>query len=173
MSLKDRLTTPASGKYSPRIVHRPRIECVSRRILMFVITILLMTIDIAVAGTQSDLDESHTVPWAFRVELNQDRILSLKNLQSVKPKDISSHSPAWLAAMAAIDSEVAMIVNKLQKSHPRAEISSVTGRKNPGFTLRASDAEARSMAQEAVVKRVEGLGPADEVIENITMNPWE
>jgi len=45
--------------------------------------------------------------------------------------------------------------------------------KYPSFLLRGSDEEARAMAEEADVESVDSLGAADELIENVTMNPWE
>jgi len=75
--------------------------------------------------------------------------------------------------MATIDAEIAQIVTRLAKAHPQVQISSVTGKKNPSFLLRGSDEEARAMAGEADVESVESLGAADELIENVTMNPWE
>ena len=75
--------------------------------------------------------------------------------------------------MATIDAEIAQIVTNLAKAHPHVQISSVTGRNNPGFVLRGSDDEARAMADEADIESVESLGAADEVIQNVIMNPWE
>ena len=115
----------------------------------------------------------HRVPWAFRVELKRERIISFKRLDHIDPQEINTHSAKWLVAMAAIDAEIAKIVAKLAKAHPHVQISSVSGRNDPGFLLRGSDEEARAMADEADVESVESLGAADELIENVTMNPWE
>jgi hypothetical protein len=75
--------------------------------------------------------------------------------------------------MATVDAEIAQIVIRLGEAHPHVQISSVTGRNNPSFLLRGSDEEARAMADEADVESVESLGAPDELIENVTMNPWE
>ena len=134
---------------------------------------LLFSGAITKAGTVRGMDGPHRVPWAFRVELKRERIISFKRLEHIDSQEINSHSAKWLAAMATIDAEIAHIVTKLAKAHPRVQISSVTGRNNPGFLLRGSDEEARAMADEADIESVESLGAADEVIENVTMNPWE
>jgi hypothetical protein len=128
---------------------------------------------IANAGTVRGMDGPHSVPWAFRVELKRERIISFKRLEHIGPQEINTHSAKWLAAMAAIDAEIAQIVTKLAKAHPRVQISSVSGRNDPGFLLRGSDEEARAMADEADIESVESLGAADEVIENSTMNLWQ
>jgi hypothetical protein len=128
---------------------------------------------IANAGTVRGMDGPHSVPWAFRVELKRERIISFKKLKHIDSQEINTHSAKWLAAMATIDAEIALIVIKLAKAHPHVQISSVTGRNNPSFLLRGSDEEARAMADEADVESVESLGAADEVIENVTMNLWE
>ena len=125
------------------------------------------------AGTIRGMDGPHRVPWAFRVELKRERIISFKRLEHIGPEDINTHSAKWLAAMATIDAEIAQIVTKLARVHPHVQISSVTGRNNPSFLLRGSDEEARAMADEADIESVESLGAADEVIENATMNLWE
>jgi hypothetical protein len=119
------------------------------------------------------MDGPHSVPWAFRVELKRERIISFKRLEHIGPEEINTHSAKWLAAIATIDSEIAYMVTRLAKAHPHVQISSVTGRNNPSFLLRGSDEEARAMADEADVESVESLGAADELIENVTMNPWE
>jgi hypothetical protein len=119
------------------------------------------------------MDGPHRVPWAFRVELKRERIISFKKLEHIGPENIKAHSAKWLAAMATIDAEIAKIVTRLAKAHPHVQISSVTGRNNPSFVLRGSDEEANAMADEADVESVESLGAADELIENATMNLWE
>ena len=128
---------------------------------------------IASAGTVLGMDGPHRVPWAFRVELKRERIISFKKLEHIDSQEMNTHSAKWLAAMATIDAEIAQIVTKLAKAHPHVRISSVSGRNDPGFLLRGSDEEARAMADEADVESVESLGAADEVIENVTMNLWE
>ena len=128
---------------------------------------------IANAGTVRGMDGPHSVPWAFRVELKRERIISFRRLEHIGPEEINTHSAKWLAAMATIDAEIAQIVTRLAKAHPHVQISSVTGRNNPSFLLRGSDEEARAMADEADVESVESLGATDELIENVTMNPWE
>jgi hypothetical protein len=128
---------------------------------------------LANAGTVRGMEAPHRVPWAFRVELKRERIISFKRLEHIGPEEINTHSAKWLAAMATIDAEIAQIVTRLAEAHPHGQISSVTGRKNPSFLLRGSDEEARAMADEADVESVESLGAADELIENVTMNPWE
>jgi hypothetical protein len=128
---------------------------------------------VANAGTVRGMDGPHHVPWVFRVELKRERIISFKRLEQVGPEDINTHSAKWLAAMASIDAEIAQIITRLAKAHPHVRISSVTGRNNPSFLLRGSDEEARAMAEEADVESVESLGAADELLENVTMNPWE
>ena len=82
---------------------------------------------IANAGTVRGMDGPHRVPWAFRVELERERIISLNGLEHIGPEEINTHSAKWLAAMA----------------------------------------------DEVDVESVESLGAADELIENVTMNPWE
>jgi hypothetical protein len=125
------------------------------------------------AGTVRGMDGPHRVPWAFRVELKRERIMSFKRLEHIGPEEINTHSVKWLAVMATIDAEISQIVTRLAEAHPHVQISSVTGRNNPSFLLRGSDEEARAMADEADVESVESLGAADELIENVTMNPWE
>jgi hypothetical protein len=134
---------------------------------------LLLSGAVANASTVSGLDGPHRVPWAFRVELKRERIMSFKALDHIGSKDINTHSARWLAAMATIDAEIAQIVTRLAKAHPHVQISSVTGRSNPSFVLRGSDEEAKAMADEAYVESVESLGAANELIENSTMNLWE
>src|SRR3984957_4486026 len=128
---------------------------------------------IANAGTVRGMEGPHRVPWAFRVELKRERIISFKRLEHIGSQEINTHSAKWLAAMATIDAEIARIVTKLAKAHPHVQISSVTGRNNPSFLLRGSDQETRTSADETDVESVESLGAADELIENVTMNPWE
>ena len=135
--------------------------------------LLLFSGAIANAGTVHGMDGPHLVPWAFRVELKRERIISFKSLEHIGQEEINTHSAKWLAAMATIDAEIAQIVTKLAKAHPHVQISSVAGRNNPSFLLRGSDEEARAMADEADIESVESLGAADELIENVTMNPWE
>jgi hypothetical protein len=133
--------------------------------------VLLLGVEtIARGGTLRPVDEHHDVPWAFRVDLKREQLSSLRKLEQIDPKGVKAHSPEWLAVMAAMDAEIARVVAKLAKAHPHVRVSSVTGRKNPGFILRGSDKDARAMAAEP---NVESLGPADEVIENLTMDPWE
>jgi hypothetical protein len=134
---------------------------------------LFLSGGVANAGTVSGMDGPHRVPWAFRVELKRERIISFKKLEHIGPENIKAHSAKWLAAMATIDAEIAKIVTRLAKAHPHVQISSVTGRNNPSFVLRGSDEEANAMADEADVESVESLGAADELIENATMNLWE
>jgi len=64
---------------------------------------------IANAGTERGMDGPHRVPWAFRVELKRERIISFKRLEHIGPQEINTHSAKWLAAMAAIDAEIAQI----------------------------------------------------------------
>jgi hypothetical protein len=119
------------------------------------------------------MDGPHSVPWAFKVELKRERIISFKRLEHIDRDEMHTHSTKWLAAMANIDAEIAQIVTRLAKRHPLVRISSVTGRNDPSFLLRGSDEEARAMADEADVESVESIGAADELIENATMNLWE
>jgi hypothetical protein len=134
---------------------------------------LLVSGAVANAGTVRGMDGPHSVPWAFRVELKRERIISFKSLEHIGQEEINTHSAKWLAAMASIDAEIAQMVIRLAKAHPHVQISSVTGRNNPSFLLRGSDEDARAMAGEADVESVESLGTADEVIENSTMNLWQ
>jgi hypothetical protein len=113
---------------------------------------LLFSGAIASAGTVRGMDEPHRVPWAFRVELKRERIVSFKRLEHIDSQEINTHSARWLAAMATIDAEIAQIVTKLAKAHPHVQISSVSGRNDPGFLLRGSDEEARAMADEADIE---------------------
>jgi hypothetical protein len=128
---------------------------------------------IANAGTVRSMDGPYSVPWAFKVELKRERIISFKRLERIDRDEMHTHSTKWLAAMANIDAEIAQIVTRLAKRHPHVRISSVTGRNDPSFLLRGSDEEARAMADEADVESVESIGAADELIENATMNLWE
>lgn len=128
---------------------------------------------VANAGTVRGMDGPHSVPWAFRVELKRERIISFKRLEHIGQEEINIHSAKWLTAMASIDAEIAQMVIRLAKAHPHVRISSVTGRNNPSFLLRGSDEDARAMADEADVESVESLGTADEVIENSTMSLWQ
>lgn len=128
---------------------------------------------IANAGNVRGMDGPHSAPWAFRVELKRERIISFKRLEHISREEINTHSAKWLVTMASIDAEIAQMVTRLAKAYPHVQISSVAGRNNPSFLLRGSDEDARAMADEADIESVESLGAADEVIENSTMNLWQ
>ena len=135
---------------SPRCIYR-RMDLIFG---MFALPLFLSGA-IANAGTVSGMDEPHRVPWAFRVELKRERIMSSKKLDHIGSEDIKTHSAKWLAAMATIDAEIAQIVTRLTKAHPHVQISSVTGGNDPSFLLRGSDEQARAMADESDVDSVE------------------
>src|SRR6202051_2484297 len=85
---------------------------------------LLFSGAITNAGTVRGMDGLHRVPWAFRVELKRERIISFKRLEHIDPLEINTQSAKWLAAMATIDAEIAQIVTRLAKAHPHVQISS-------------------------------------------------
>jgi len=63
------------------------------------------------------------------------------------------------------DSEVAQIVSKLVQAHPHVKISAVMSHgQAPGFVLKASDDDAKAIANEDDVKEVD----ADVLLRNVT-----
>jgi hypothetical protein len=140
-------------------------------------TVLFLTMSYAAQTIPKDVNSSdeqnRNSLFAYRVELKRDHIASLNKLSLLDRQDIKSHSAKWLAAMAAIDAEIAKIVARLGHAHPHVQISSVTGRKSPSFIMRGSDEESKAMANEAAVESIENLGPANELIENIFQDIWE
>ena len=68
---------------SPRRFYR-RVDLVFR---VFALPLFLSGA-IASAGTVRGMDGPHRVPWAFRVELKRERIISFKGLEHIGPEDI-------------------------------------------------------------------------------------
>jgi hypothetical protein len=134
---------------------------------------MLYTAQASAKDVNSTDEKNRNVLFAYRVELKRDHIASVKKLSLLDRQDIKYHSAKWLAAMAAIDAEIAKIVARLGQAHPHVQISSVTGRKNPSFIMRGSDEESKAMANEAAVESIESLGPANELIENMFQDVWE
>lgn len=75
---------------------------------------------LANAGTVRSMDGPHSVPWAFRVELKRERIVSVRRLEHIGAEEIKSHSAKWLAAMASIDAEIARMITRLSKAPARS-----------------------------------------------------
>jgi hypothetical protein len=108
------------------------------------------------ARTVNGIDDPDRVPGAFIVLLKRDHILSLNNPVLTSANEIATKSAKWQAAKAAVDTEVAQMVGKLAKGHPDVRISSVLSEgKAPGFVLKASDEEAKAIANEDDVAEVD------------------
>jgi hypothetical protein len=64
-------------------------------------------------------------------------------------REVASRSTNWQAAKTAADAEVAQMVAKLRKAHPHVQISAVMSHgQAPGFVLKASDQDAKAIADE-------------------------
>jgi hypothetical protein len=76
-------------------------------------------------------------------------------------------SGSWIVVLKkeAADSEVAQIVSKLMRAHPQVKISAVLNHgQAPGFIMKASDEDAKAIANEDDVKEVD----ADILLRNVT-----
>jgi hypothetical protein len=110
----------------------------------------------AQAGTLKGMNDPDRIPGAFIVMLRRDRIVSLKNPVLADPHEKAVNSPKWQAAAAAVNTEVAQVVRKLAKAHPHVRIGAVMSEgTSPGFVLKASDEDARAMANEEDVAEVD------------------
>jgi hypothetical protein len=108
------------------------------------------------AGTLKGMNDPDRVPGAFIVMLKRDRIVSLKNPVLADPHEKAIRSPKWQAATAAVNTEVAQVVRKLAKAHPHVRVGAVMSEgSSPGFVLKASDEDARAMANEEDVAEVD------------------
>lgn len=129
---------------------------------------LLGVSNVARTGTVIGIDNPHRVRGEFIVELKREHILSLNNpTLTAGPKNLDS--PQWHAARAAVAAEIAQIVDKLTRAHPHVRISwSSTPEVVQTLNMKASDKDARSVADEPEVERVESLD-GDTVIRNTTL----
>lgn len=108
------------------------------------------------AGTLKGMNDPDRVPGAFIVMLKRERIVSLKNPVLADPHEKAIRSPKWQAAAAAVNTEVAQVVRRLAKAHPHARVGAVMSEgSSPGFVLKASDEDARAMANEDDVAEVD------------------
>jgi hypothetical protein len=127
----------------------------------------LLAVSHAHAGTVNGMDDPDRVPGEFIVVLKRDHIGSLKNPALTDAHEIAIKSAKWQAAKAAADTEVAQIVGKLAKPHPHVRISAVMSRgQAPGFVLKASDEDAKAIANEDDVAEID----ADIMLRNVTLS---
>ena len=126
---------------------------------------LLGVSNVARTGTVIGIENPHRVRGEFIVDLKREHILSLNNpALTGGPKNVAS--PEWQAARAAVSAEIRQIVEKLTKAHPHVRISwSSTPEVVQTLNMKASDKDARSVADEPEVERVESLD-GDTVIRN-------
>ncbi len=128
--------------------------------------LLLGTSSFVHAGTLKGMNDPNRVPGAFIVMLRRDHIVALGNPVLIDPHEKSIKSPKWQAATAAVDTEVAQMVRKLAKAHPHARVAAIMSEgMSPGFVLKASDEDARAMANEADVAEVD----ADMLLKKTTL----
>jgi hypothetical protein len=110
----------------------------------------------AAAGTINGIDDPNRVPGRFIVVLKRDHIISLRNPVLTDAREAAGSSENWLAAKAAADAEVAQMVANLKKSHPKVKISAVMSQGQlPRFVLKASDEDAKAIADEDDVAEVD------------------
>jgi hypothetical protein len=128
---------------------------------------LLSLSSFAQAGTIIGIDNPHRVPGEFIVKLRAGCLASLNN-PTLKDGQHSIDSPEWQVARAAVDAEIARMVDKLIKAHPHVRITrSSTPEVDQTLHMKASDKDARAVADGADVESVESLD-GDTVIKNIT-----
>jgi hypothetical protein len=119
------------------------------------------------AGTLNGMDDPDRVPGEYIVVLKRDHIVSLKNRALTDVHEIAAKSEKWKDARAAADAEVAQIVNRLETAYPHIRISAVMSHgQAPGFVLRASDENARAIANDDDVEEVD----AGVALKNLTLS---
>jgi hypothetical protein len=117
------------------------------------------------AGALNGMDDPNRVSGKWIVMLKPEHIVSLRNPVLTDAREISTKSDKWKAAKEAADSEVAQIVSKLKQAHPQVKISVVMSHgQAPSFVLKASDEDAKAIANEDDVKEVD----ADVLLRNVT-----
>jgi hypothetical protein len=127
----------------------------------------LFGVNPADAGTVIGMNDPDRVPGSFIVVLKRDHILSLKNPALTNAHEEANKSERWEAAKAAADAEVAQIVHRLATAHPHARISAVVSRgQAPGFVLKASDVDAKAIADDNDVAEVD----ADIMLRDVTLS---
>jgi hypothetical protein len=120
------------------------------------------------AGTLNGMGDPARIPGKFIVVLKRDHIASLRNPMLTDEREIASRSTNWQAAKTAADAEVAQMVAKLRKAHPHVQISAVMSHgQAPGFVLKASDQDAKAIADEDDVSEVDADSPSD-AVKNVT-----
>ena len=125
----------------------------------------LLGVSLSHAGALNRMDDPDRVPGAFIVVLKRDHIASPRNPVLTDAHEIAAKSDKWKAAKEAADSEVAQIVSKFVQAHPDVKISAVMSRgQAPGFVLKASDEDAKAIANEDDVKEVD----AAVLVRNVT-----
>jgi hypothetical protein len=128
----------------------------------------IMGVSLSHAGALNGLDDRDRVPGMWIVVLKREHIVSLRNPALTDAREIVGRSANWQAAKAAADAEVAQMVAKLRNAHPNVKISAVMSRgQAPGFVLKASDKDAKAIADEDDVAEVDADTTID-AIENVT-----
>jgi hypothetical protein len=117
------------------------------------------------AGALNGMDDPNRVSGKWIVVLRSEHIVSLRNPLLSDAHEMAAQSDKWKAAKEAAVSEVAQIVSKLVQAHPHVKISAVLSHGlTPGFVLKASDEDAKAIANEEDVKEVD----ADILVRNVT-----
>jgi hypothetical protein len=115
-----------------------------------------LVVSYAHAGALNGMDDPDRIPGQYLVGLKRDHIVSLNNTALTDAHEIKIKSEKWQAAEVAAAAEVAQIVSRLLKAHPNVKISAVLSEgKAPGFVLRASDEDARAIANDDDVAEVD------------------
>jgi hypothetical protein len=113
------------------------------------------------------MDDPDRVSGKWVVVLKREHIVSLRNSVLTDAREMTAKSDKWKAAKEAADSEVAQIVSQLMQAHPQVKIAAVMSHGQAlGFVLKASDEDAKAIANQDDVKEVD----ADVLLRNVTQS---
>jgi hypothetical protein len=109
----------------------------------------------AIAGALYGLDDPDRVPGEFLVTLKRPFVASLAN-PILSDLNESTRSPKWRVARDAVNIEVGSMAAKLLATHHGQLTYNVAGAAVvPFFTIQASDDDAKAIANEPEVERVD------------------